>query len=208
VAPGDRSRPPSAEGTPRPSQRSPVDALDLGTLRRLNWGCGPNPPAGWINSDRVRSPGVHLVCDILLGLPVPGNTFDYIVSIHALEQVAFPEVDRALAELRRVLRRGGTMRLSLPDLDRAVDAYKTGDRAYFLISDSEVSTLGGKLCVQMSWYGSARLLFTYEFAEELLCRAGFADVRRCAFRQTASAHPAIVELDDRERESLFVEAVK
>jgi hypothetical protein len=31
---------------------------------------------------------------------------------------------------------------------------------------------------------------------------------RCAYRLTASAHAEIVELDNRERESLFVEAVK
>ena len=36
-------------------------------------------------------------------------------------------------------------------------------------------------------------------------RAGFTDVRRCAFRQTASRYPDIVSLDDRERETLFVE---
>jgi len=33
-------------------------------------------------------------------------------------------------------------------------------------------------------------------------------VAHCAFRQTASAHPGIIELDNRENESLFVEGYK
>ena len=36
--------------------------------------------------------------------------------------------------------------------------------------------------------------------------AGFDRIDRCAYRRTASPHADIVELDNRERESLFVEA--
>jgi hypothetical protein len=71
-----------------------------------------------------------------------------------------------------------------------------------------VTTLSGKLIVQLTWYGSVRTPFTWEFARELLLRAGFRRVARCAFRLTSSRYGDIVELDNRERESLFVEAVK
>jgi hypothetical protein len=47
-----------------------------------------------------------------------------------------------------------------------------------------------------------------DFVEELLARAGFSSVQRCGYRQTASPWPDIVELDNRERESLFMEGVK
>jgi hypothetical protein len=69
-------------------------------------------------------------------------------------------------------------------------------------------SLGGKLSVQMTWYGSSRLLLTSDFTEELLLRAGFRQVWRCAFRRTASPWPEIVKLDNRECESFFVEALK
>ena len=74
--------------------------------------------------------------------------------------------------------------------------------------DADAETLSGKLIVQLTWYGSNRLTFTHEFTRELLTRAGFRNVRRCAFRETSSRYAEIVELDNRERESLFVEAVK
>jgi hypothetical protein len=100
------------------------------------------------------------------------------------------------------------LRLGLPDLERALAAYARADRGYFYIPDADVRTLSGKLIVQITWYGSVRTPFTWEFTHELLLDAGFARVERCAYRTTASRYPEIVELDNRERESLFVEAIK
>jgi hypothetical protein len=103
---------------------------------------------------------------------------------------------------------GGVLRLGLPDLERAMDAYRSGDRDYFLVPDEDARSLGSKLVVQLIWYGYSRSLFVYDFVEELLLDAGFSSVTRCGFRETASGHADIVELDDREAESLFVEAVR
>jgi SAM-dependent methyltransferase len=177
-------------------------------IRRLNWGCGPEPVPGWINSDRLATPGIDLSCDVLDGLPLPDDDVDYIAAIHALQDLAYVDVPVALKELRRVLRPGGVLRLALPDLDRAVDAYRRRDASYFYVPDEHARSIGAKLVTQIVWYGSVRTPFTYDFAEEVLLSAGFAAVRRCDFRRTASGHPGIVELDNRERESLFVEAVK
>jgi predicted SAM-dependent methyltransferase len=176
--------------------------------RRLHWGCGPITPYGWVNSDIAARPGVEIVADILHGLPLPDNDFDYVVSIHALPELAFREQAVALAELRRVLRPGGVLRLGLPDLDKAIRAYVTKDTDYFLIPDDHSSSLAGKFVVQLTWYGISRCMFTVEFAAELLGRAGFSDIAPCRFRQTASEFPGIVELDDRELESFFIEARK
>ena len=51
-----------------------------------------------------------------------------------------------------------------------------------------------------------RTPFCFDFARELLERAGFRTVRRCAYGCSASGHAGIAELDNRPRESLFVEA--
>jgi SAM-dependent methyltransferase len=177
-------------------------------VRRLNWGCGPTPAPGWINSDRLDGGGIDVSCDIRDGLPLPDDSFDYAVSIHGLQDLPYLDVVPALRELRRVLRPGGFLRLGLPDLDRAVAAYVAGDRDYFYIPDAEATSLGGKLIVQLTWYGSVRTPFTWAFVRELLDRAGFRRVERCAYRRTVSPHADIVELDNRERESLFVEAIK
>jgi hypothetical protein len=96
----------------------------------------------------------------------------------------------------------------LPDLDKGIQAYLRADRDYFLVPDGDYRSLGGKFVAHLLWYGHSRVLFTYDFVEELLLKAGFARVNRCGFRQTHGPHPGIVDLDNREAESLYVEAVK
>jgi predicted SAM-dependent methyltransferase len=178
-------------------------------IRRLNWGCGPIAPFGWINADLCSAAGVDLVGDIRNGLPLSDNSIDYIVSIHALPEIHFADLERTVRELRRVLRPGGVLRLSLPDFDRAIRAYIANDVDYFfLIPDEAAKSLSSKLITQLLWYGRSQSLFTADFTKELLARAGFTQNSLCSFRETRSPFPGIVELDDRPLESLFIEATK
>lgn len=174
--------------------------------RRLNWGCGAHVAAGWINSDVKDAPEVDLVADIKRGLPLPSGSIDCAVSVHALPELSYRELLPALTELRRVLRVGGVLRLALPDLDRAIAAYAARDDAYFHLVADDASTPGGRLITQMLWYGYSRTLFTADFAVELLEQAGYAHVTICRAHETASEFPEIVELDNREEESFYVEA--
>jgi predicted SAM-dependent methyltransferase len=180
----------------------------IAPVRRLNWGCGTEPESGWINSDIKDGPGIDLSCDILEGLPLEADSIEYIVSIHALPELRYPDIVPALTELRRVLRPGGLLRLALPDLDRGIRAYLDGDRDYFLIPDEDARSPGAKFIVQMLWYGYSKTLFTYDFTRELLERAGFSEIRRCEYGRTGGPFDPIVELDNRREESLFVEARK
>jgi SAM-dependent methyltransferase len=182
--------------------------MDESVIKRLNWGCGSWTEPGWINADIKDEPGVDISCDILDGLPLDSNDLDYAVSIHSLPEIPYPDLVPALEELRRVLKPGGVLRLSLPDMEKAIAAYQRNDRDYFLIPDEDVTSIGGKMIVQLTWYGYSRSLFTFDYIEELLYKAGFTSVTRCAYQQTNNRYPEIVELDNREQESLFVEAVK
>jgi len=174
---------------------------------RLNWGCGNCIESGWVNSDAKAGAGV-VTADIREGLPFEDGAFECAVSIHSLPELALCELVPTLRELRRVLRPGGVLRLALPDLERAIRAYVEGDRSYFLIPDEEEPTIGGKLITQLLWYGYSRSLFTFDFVADLMRRAGFESIQRSSFRKTASPFPDIVALDNRERESLFVEGLR
>ena len=177
-------------------------------IKRLNWGCGESGEPGWINSDLKDGPSIDVSGDIRDGLPLDSDSLDYIVSIHALPMISYPDLVPVLQELRRMLKPGGVLRLSLPDLERGIEAYRQRKDDYFLVPDSDVQSYGGKFIVHMLWYGYSVTLFTKDFIEELLQRAGFSRVDHCGYRETRSAHDEIVQLDNRENESLFVEAVK
>lgn len=176
-------------------------------VRRLNWGCGDRGEPGWTNSDFKDGPDIDITADIRDGLPVDDGTFDYVVSVHALPMISLPDVVPVLSEIRRVLRPGGVLRLCLPDLDRAIAAYTSADADYFLVPDEDEPSLAGKFITQMLWYGWSVTLFTSDFAEELLLRAGYREVFHCRYLQSHSNLAGITELDNRENESFFIEAI-
>jgi predicted SAM-dependent methyltransferase len=182
--------------------------MEKTAIKRLNWGCGRRGMPGWINADRRTDGELDIRCDIRDGLPLDADSIEYIVSVHALQEIPYPDLVDVLKELRRVLRAGGVLRLCLPDMTKGIDAYLRKDRIFFAIPDEHARSLGGKLITQLMWYGHTRTPFTHDFIEELLLKAEFRRVDACSFRTTQSPYPGIVELDNREGESLFVEAVK
>jgi ubiquinone/menaquinone biosynthesis C-methylase UbiE len=175
---------------------------------RLDCACGPVRPPGWINADRFPAPGIDVVADLRAGLPLADAALDYAAAIHVLQDLEYRAIPAALGELRRVLRPAGTLRLGAPDLDRAIDAYRRRDHAYFYVGDADARSIGAELVTQIVWYGSVRTPLTFDCLEEWLLAAGFRRAVRCTFRRTATGDPTITELDDRERESLFVEATR
>jgi hypothetical protein len=198
----------SARTQPDACAAAASDYVPESSLTRLNWGCGSHVAAGWINSDVKRTPEVDLVADIREGLPLPDDSVDCAVSVHALPELSYPELVPALIELRRVLKPGGALRLVLPNLDRAIDAYRAGRGDYFKVAPEEARSLGGRFVAHVLWYGYSRTPFTFDFAEELLLRAGYEQVRACEPGRTTSPFGRIVELDNRADESIHLEARK
>jgi SAM-dependent methyltransferase len=178
----------------------------MSEVRRLHWGCGKLAAPGWINSDIREAPGIDLACDIVNGLPLPDNHLDYIASQHSLGDLEVYQQVKTLIELRRVLKPGGVLRVGLADLDLFIKAYQANDPGQFLIYDWE--TIDGNFISHMLWYNTIKTPFTYPFAEELFKKAGFAKVQRAAFKQTNSRFPEIVQFDNREAESFFIEGTK
>ena len=178
----------------------------MAEIRRLHWGCGDVTPPGWINSDYAEGPGVEIVANVLDGLPLESESIDYITAQHVLQDPEIWQQEDALTELRRVLKPDGVLRLSLPDLDRAIDAYRRGDQDYFQVWNWD--TISGNFITQILWHNYTRTLFTYEFAAELLTKSGFRDVRQVRYGETASRFSEITELDNRPDESFYVEATR
>lgn len=114
---------PGAPSAGLPAQKAAGDYLAAHATRKLHIGCGDHLLEGWLNTDlRPRVPGV-LPLDATRPLPFPDQSFDYIFSEHLIEHMAYAQGRDLLAECRRILRRGGTMRLATPDFAFLVDLY-------------------------------------------------------------------------------------
>lgn len=120
-------------------------------LDRLNLGCGPNAPSGWVNVDgswnawfthhkQLRrllgfTGVIHsnnggakwnvspVVHDLKKRLPFADNTFSAIYASHVLEHLYRSQAQLLLAECHRVLKPGGVVRLVVPDLHSLVEDY-------------------------------------------------------------------------------------
>jgi SAM-dependent methyltransferase len=176
--------------------------------RVLNWGCGHQwqlCPPSWICSD-VADYAQHHVGDILHdGLPYPTGHFDAVVSHHALQALGWHGVRPALTELARVIRPGGYLRLTVPDLTAGLAALRAGERGWFPVNQVDEPTVDGAFCAWLTWFGTNRTVFTYPWLADLLRGAGFDDVALAQFGNTAFEEHEIVAADDRPGESIFVE---
>jgi len=119
-------------------------------LDRVNLGCGPNAPSGWLNVDgswnarlsnhpyfrkALETVGVvsanqgaqwkvkPLVHDLTKPLPFPSNSISAIYGSHVLEHLYREDAQELLLECRRVLKPAGVIRLVVPDVHAIVRDY-------------------------------------------------------------------------------------
>jgi predicted SAM-dependent methyltransferase len=91
--------------------------------RRLHLGCGENLLPGWANVDLIGFDGV-IPWNLARPLPVDSGTVDLIYSEHFIEHITLAQAGAWLADCHRVLRPGGVIRISTPDLRTLIAAYQ------------------------------------------------------------------------------------
>ena len=84
---------------------------------RLHVGCGRERLDGWVNLDNQSLPGVDLVTDVTEGLDFAD--VEAVYAEHFLEHLTVDQALDFLLECHRVLRDGGLLRLTTPNLDWA-----------------------------------------------------------------------------------------
>jgi predicted SAM-dependent methyltransferase len=94
-------------------------------MKYLNLGCGShyhtNPV--WTNIDFYSTgPGV-IGHNLLRGIPLPSNTFDFVYHSHVLEHFSKLDGEKLIEECFRVLKPGGVLRIATPDLERIARNY-------------------------------------------------------------------------------------
>lgn len=152
---------------------------------KLNLGCGPTIVPGWINLDFEPRPGAHF-WDGTRGIPSEPDSISLIYLEHFIEHLSLEEGLALLRDCVRVLRPGGIMRLSTPDLRVLMQAYDSGTVDYWL----DVGWLPRTACDLVnegmrSW--GHKYVFDRERLVELLLQAGFSKAEPAPWRRSAVA---------------------
>ncbi|ATQ69762.1 MULTISPECIES: class I SAM-dependent methyltransferase [Methylosinus] len=178
----------------------------------LDIGCGANALPDFCNLDYRWAPGVDICWDVTHGLPFPNEFFAGVFTEHMLEHLAFADALALLAETRRVLRAGGTLRVVVPDGE-------------LYLSEYAKHLAGGASSMPYAEYDAANFPFVtpiisvnrifrehghqfiwdHETLRLALLGAGFAKVEKRAFGEGADPK-LLCDSPSRRLESLYVEA--
>jgi SAM-dependent methyltransferase len=90
----------------------------------LHLGCGDHPIPGVINCD-LFSPHADRRVDATDLREFADGTIHMIEHHHMIEHLSVEDLDRAMAEWSRVLKPGGFLVISAPDLERVIDAWRS-----------------------------------------------------------------------------------
>ena len=224
-----------------PYDRATIERLGM---RGIHVGCGPNLRRRWLNTDlRVfADPAGHvsppdrivrattqegtreryfLGHDALEPYPIEDESFEFAYSEHFIEHVPLDGAIAWLREIRRLLRPGGFLRLSTPDLRRYVEGYLDPEGSFFAehrevllqvpkFRETGVPERRGFMVNQIFRYFEHQWIYDLEEVRAAAAAADFDPdaVTECSFQEGRLPEVSKMDLSSRSDESLYVEIAR
>jgi len=177
----------------------------------LHLGSGTKYLPGFLNIDGNPFNKLDLWLDVRNGLPFPSDSVDSIYSTHMFEHFYSDELTLLLRECFRVLKPDGGVRLIVPNLESAIQAYNQNQTHWFEDAfPHHFDSLGGRFSNFVFCDGQHRTAFDFAYLDEVLRKTGFREVEKSGegkSRLYQSMVPAYEPATDLPR-SLYVEAFK
>jgi len=113
---------------------------------KINIGCGDNIiniVPGWLNINKLREKEIFcgtvsnkqdacfLNCDVLKELPLIENNIKYVYASNFIEHLTFQESIDFLKKCFKIMKKGGVIRLSFPDLELWCKNYTFNNKKFF-----------------------------------------------------------------------------
>ena len=191
-------------------RKSPPDIKSSGRVL-INLGCGETFHKDWINADFYRLQNYifrrHLRPNWMLDLSKPlkckSNFVDAIFMEHTNEHLLYSENYNLIREIYRILKKGGVLRICVPDLDKylnwEVEKINYEKMARFSSLPEAISSLTQNHLHKSVW--NSKLL------TELLKEFDFQHVYSSKFNSSKFEYLNIDDISH-EWESLYIEAIK
>jgi predicted SAM-dependent methyltransferase len=198
----------------KPKKLSPTERL-LKKHKKcvcLNLGCGTDYKEGWINIDNNTDNNItklDLNWDLRNPLPFPDNSVDFIFNEHFVEHLTPEESKIALLDFRRVMKKGGVMRIAMPDLELAIEIYldpKWRDRPYIKNFKLDYVQTKAELLNMGFRFWDHKWFYDWEELERRLKEVGFTEIKRA--EHSRSVYKELCGLETREESLLIAEATK
>ncbi len=148
---------------------------------QLHLGSGKKFIPGFLHIDRDPYDHIDLVSSINQLPMIDDNSVDLIYCCHALEYFDQFEVPKVLTEWNRILKPGGTLRISVPDLDKVIKIYTDGTsikQCYSFIYGRYHKADTGNTPIYH------RIIFNEPILKQYLADSNFTNFRHYDWRQT------------------------
>lgn len=179
---------------------------------RIHFGCGGRIVPGWLNMDLS---GSDYDMDFLdLPYPFHDSSVGEIVSQHVIEHFTITQARGILTELRRIMKAGGRLWISCPDMEKICKAYCEGHliELYNKRRERFPSYNLGAIPVQhlvnefFQQDGEHKVLYDYALIEWLLKDVGFSRIEKTSEGVLRENFPEFPVRAD-EESSLYVLAI-
>jgi len=173
---------------------------------KLHVGCGPNYVPGWVNIDADKQYRADVYVDASKPLPYETDSVDAVLNQHFIEHLTLEEGMVFLKDCVRILKPGGLIRISTPDLLWLVQDYNKSTpgnlQAYWCTPN--FATRCEMLNFSMkSW--QHKFTFDEEDLTHRLMLAGFKNIVR---RNNSTYAPVFEGVETGRPECLTLEAEK
>ena len=160
---------------------------------RLHLGCGQHMLPGWLNADLYPLDGGVLHVDAARRFPFRPATFDRIYSEHLIEHLTYTQGRMMLEECFRVLKPGGRIRISTPDLRFLTDLLlheRTDLQERYVawmsrLAESDAAPNGVVVLNHFVRSWGHRFIYDGAMLSEALSLAGFSEIVRCEVGRSA-----------------------
>ena len=146
-------------------------------------------------------------------IPEPSDSVEAIYTSHMVEHLDLAEVKNFLGEAIRVLAPGGNIRIAVPDISVHIGEYlETKDANLFIettrMTCAKPKSLIEKLKFVMVGPRHHHWMYDGSSLSTLLSDVGFVNAQVVAAGETTLPNPGSLDLNERARESVYVEASK
>ena len=141
------------------------------------------------------------------------NSVDIIYTSHMLEHLSKNAANHFIKECNRVLKKGGILRIVVPDMKKIVDDYLLNKDADVLLERSllvppSLESLKSKIQLFLVGYRHHQWMYDSKSLQKLLFKNGFNNSIEQPPGQTLILNTDGLNLSERSKESICIEAIK